>query len=59
MFANLMFTNISFFVCTEIKDCESTKCEAIQYQIGQINGKFKETIEGMLCEHCIANRVGG
>ena len=41
MFANLMFTNISFFVCTEIKDCESTKYEAIQYQIGQINGKFR------------------
>ena len=53
MFANLMFTNISFFVCTEIKDCESTKYEAIQYQIGQINGKFRETIEGMLCEHFI------
>ena len=51
MFANLMFTNISFFV---IKDCESTKYEAIQYQIGQMNGKFRETIEGMLCEHCIA-----
>lgn len=54
MFANLMFTNVSFFVCTEIKDCESTKYETIQYQIGQMNGKFRETIEGMLYEHCIA-----
>ena len=59
MFANLMFTNISFFVCTEIKDCESTKYEAIQYQIGQINGKFKETIEGMLCEYSSAMNKRG
>lgn len=54
MFANLMFTNVSFFVCIEIKDCESTKYETIQYQIGQINGKFRETIEDTLCEYSIA-----
>lgn len=30
MFANLVFTNISFFVCTKIKNCESTEYETIQ-----------------------------